>query len=47
MRCIAIDQTASGWISTTLPWKSMNGVPEGKSSLLGEKEITPPAWKSR
>ena len=30
MRCIAIDQTASGWISTTLPWKSMNGVPEGQ-----------------
>ena len=22
MRCIAINQTASGWISTTLPWKS-------------------------
>ena len=30
MRCIAIDQTASGWISTTLPWKTMNGVPEGQ-----------------
>ena len=30
MRCIAIDQTASGWISTTLPWKSMNGIPEGQ-----------------
>jgi len=30
MRCVAIDQTASGWISTTLPWKSMNGVPEGQ-----------------
>ena len=30
MRCIAIDQTASGWISTTLPWKSMNGLPEGE-----------------
>ena len=30
MRCIAIDQTASGWISTTLPWKSMNGLPEGQ-----------------
>lgn len=29
-RCIAIDQTASGWISTTLPWKSMNGLPEGE-----------------
>ena len=30
MRCIEVDQTASGWISTTLPWKSMNGVPEGQ-----------------
>ncbi len=30
MRCIAIDQTASGWISTTLPWKSMTGLPEGQ-----------------
>ena len=30
MRCIAINQTASGWISTTLPWKSMNGIPEGQ-----------------
>ena len=30
MRCIAIDQTASGWISTTLPWKSMNGIPEAQ-----------------
>ena len=30
MRCVAIDQTASGWISTILPWKSMNGVPEGQ-----------------
>ena len=30
MRCIAIDQTASGWISTTLPWNSMNGMPEGQ-----------------
>ena len=30
MRCIAIDQTASGWISTTLPWSSMNGLPEGQ-----------------
>ncbi len=30
MRCVSIDQTASGWISTTLPWKSMNGVPEGQ-----------------
>ena len=30
MRCIAIDQSASGWISTTLPWKSMNGVTEGQ-----------------
>ena len=30
MRCISIDQTASGWISTTLPWKSMNGLPEGQ-----------------
>ena len=30
MRCIAIDQTASGWISTTLPWKSLNGLPEGQ-----------------
>jgi hypothetical protein len=30
MRCIAIDQTASGWITTTLPWKSMNGLPEGE-----------------
>ena len=30
MRCIAIDQTASGWVSTTLPWDSMNGLPEGE-----------------
>ena len=30
MRCIAIDQTASGWISTTLPWKSMTGLAEGQ-----------------
>ena len=30
MRCIAIDQTASGWISTTLPWASMNGLTEGQ-----------------
>ena len=30
MRCIAIDQTASGWISTTLPWTSMNGLTEGQ-----------------
>ena len=30
MRCIAIDQTASGWISTTLPWNSMDGMPEGQ-----------------
>jgi len=30
MRCITINQTASGWISTTLPWKSMTGLPEGQ-----------------
>ena len=30
MRCIAIDQTASGWISTTLPWASMSGLTEGQ-----------------
>ena len=30
MRCIAINQTASGWISTTLPWKTMNGLTEGQ-----------------
>ena len=30
MRCIAINQTASGWISTTLPWGSMNGLTEGQ-----------------
>ena len=30
MRCIAIDQTASGWISTTLPWTSMSGLTEGQ-----------------
>ena len=29
-RCIAINKTASGWISTTLPWESMNGLPEGE-----------------
>ena len=26
-RCISIDKTASGWISTTLPWDTMNGLP--------------------
>tara|TARA_B110001452_G_C15239675_1_gene429191 strand:+ start:1326 stop:3374 length:2049 start_codon:yes stop_codon:yes gene_type:complete len=30
MRCIAIDQTASGWISTTLPWDSLEGLSEGQ-----------------
>ncbi len=30
MRCIAVNQTASGWISTTLPWASMNGLTEGQ-----------------
>ena len=30
MRCIAIDKTASGWISTTLPWASMSGLTEGQ-----------------
>ena len=30
MRCISIDQTASGWITTTLPWDTMNGIPEGQ-----------------
>ena len=30
IRCIVIDQTASGWITTTLPWDSMNGLPEGQ-----------------
>ena len=30
MRCIAINQTASGWISTTLPWASMIGLTEGQ-----------------
>lgn len=30
MRCMGIDQTASGWITTTLPWKSMDGLPEGQ-----------------
>tara|TARA_B100000941_G_scaffold172509_2_gene122990 strand:- start:2410 stop:4458 length:2049 start_codon:yes stop_codon:yes gene_type:complete len=29
-RCISVNMTASGWISTTLPWKSMNGLPEGE-----------------
>ena len=30
MRCMGINQTASGWISTTLPWNSMDGLPEGQ-----------------
>ncbi len=30
MRCIAINQTASGWITTTLPWASMSGFTEGQ-----------------
>ncbi len=30
MRCIAIDQTASGWISTILPWDSLEGLSEGQ-----------------
>ncbi len=30
MRCIAIDQTASGWITTTLPWDSLEGLSEGQ-----------------
>lgn len=29
-RCISIDKTASGWISTILPWDTMNGIPEGQ-----------------
>ena len=30
MRCVSINKTASGWISTTLPWSSMTGLPEGQ-----------------
>lgn len=30
MRCISIDKTASGWITTNLPWDTMNGIPEGQ-----------------
>ena len=29
-RCITIDVTASGWVSTSLPWDSMRGQPDGE-----------------
>ncbi|MDP6870318.1 MAG: hypothetical protein QGI21_06065 [Candidatus Poseidoniaceae archaeon] len=29
-RCLSVNKMASGWIELTLPWKSLNGLPEGQ-----------------
>ena len=41
MRCIGINQTASGWISTTLPWKTMDGLPEGQIITAWQNGLHP------
>ena len=41
-RCVGIDITASGWITTTLPWNNIAGRMMFQLKMLGEKEATLP-----